>query len=77
MHTMKLDTLLHQTHIKIQRPDMCTSMISLSKRCGRITYSAKETTQQNERWGLGDRQQGGGRGGQNLKKEGGYRTGSL
>ena len=66
MRTMKLDAFLHKTRIKVLRLDMCTSIISLSKiahlKCGAITYSAKETRQQNEQLAWGWRQEGRGGG---------------
>ena len=44
MHTMKLDTFLHKTRIKV---------IRLNIKCGMIAHSAEETRQQNEQWGWG------------------------
>ena len=35
----KLDALLHETHIKVLRCDMCTSMISLSKKAYQMWHS--------------------------------------
>ena len=46
--------VVQKTHIKVLRPDMCGSMISLSKiadQMWRNHISAKKARQQNEQWG--------------------------
>ena len=64
MHAMKLDALLHKTHIKALRLYMCTSMISLSN----IAYQMwrnhpfsqrNKTTELSVRIGVGDNREEG------------------
>ena len=64
----KLDALLHKTHIKALRIDMCTSMISLNKIAHQMwhdcTFSQRnKTTERAVIVGVGGDRGGSGRGG--------------
>ena len=70
----KLDALLHKTHIKVLRIDMCIFMILLNKMAHQMWHDCtfnqrNKTTERAVREGVGgDRGERGA--GQNLKKEG-------